>query len=68
MSSGTIVHVQLVLLVSTVKRILMTVSQILVNSMSSVLTASTVLNVSALLEKLVSDAVLILIIVPATHV
>ena len=46
----------------------MTVSQILVNSMSSVLTASTVLNVSALLEKQVSDAVLILIIVPASHV
>ena len=68
MSSGTIVHVQLVLLVSTVKRILMTVSQILVNSMSSVLTASTVLNVSALLEKQVSDVVLILIIVPASHV
>ena len=68
MSSGTIVHVQLVLLVSTVKRILMTVSQILVNSMSSVLTASIVINVSALLEKQVSDAVLILIIVPASHV
>lgn len=63
MSSGTIVHVQLVLLVSTVKRILITVSQILVNSMSSVLTASIVINVSALLEKQVSDAVLILIIV-----
>ena len=68
MSSGTIVHVQLVLLVSTVKRILITVSQILVNSMSSVLTASIVINVSALLEKQVSDAVLILIIVRACHV
>ena len=59
---------QLVLLVSAVKRILITVSQILVNSMSSVLTASIVINVSALLEKRVSDAVLILIIVPASHV
>lgn len=36
--------------------------------MSSVLTASIVINVSALLEKQVRDAVLILIIVSAIHV